>query len=237
MDDPRLTPARPEVAAKYLEGKVQAARFVEGEVFEVVEAVAPLRQGPFGDAELATQALKGERVTVYDGDGEGFGQVGTAVGDVERGYKIPLRIVDWGGGAAQPRVAGVKMLVAVDCQGTLFNQTGADAVGTLALFVPDGSSPKTPGMKRLVIDKRAAPFDRHAVTIGEQDAAPDAAHREIETVETRLGSPDERFDTLPGFSQFSFRQIAGRAAIGWIEPVQTGRPPPGGNQRGFRRRV
>jgi len=72
MDDPRLTPARPEVAAKYLEGKVQAARFVEGEVFEVVEAVAPLRSGPFADAELATQALKGERVTVYDRNGEGF---------------------------------------------------------------------------------------------------------------------------------------------------------------------
>ena len=30
MDDPRLTPARPEVAAKYLEGKVKAARFVAG---------------------------------------------------------------------------------------------------------------------------------------------------------------------------------------------------------------
>ena len=79
MDDPRLTPARPEVAAKYLEGKVQAARFVEGEVFEVVEAIAPLRVGPFADAELATQALKGERVTVYDRNGEGFawGQLGS----------------------------------------------------------------------------------------------------------------------------------------------------------------
>jgi cell wall-associated NlpC family hydrolase len=72
MDDPRLTPARPEVAAKYLEGKVKAARFVEGEVLEVVEAIAPLRQNPFADAELATQALKGERVTVYDRNGEGF---------------------------------------------------------------------------------------------------------------------------------------------------------------------
>ena len=72
MDDPRLTPARPEVAAKYLEGKVKAARFVEGEVFEVVEAVAPLRSGPYADAELATEALKGERVTVYDRNGEGF---------------------------------------------------------------------------------------------------------------------------------------------------------------------
>ena len=29
MDDPRLTPARPDLAAKYLEGKVKAARFVD----------------------------------------------------------------------------------------------------------------------------------------------------------------------------------------------------------------
>jgi cell wall-associated NlpC family hydrolase len=72
MDDPRLTPARPEVAAKYLEGKVKAARFVEGEVVEVIEPIAPLRSGPFANAELATQALKGDRVTVYDRNGEGF---------------------------------------------------------------------------------------------------------------------------------------------------------------------
>src|SRR5712672_4287671 len=72
MDDPRLTPARPDLAAKYLEGKVKAARFVEGQEFEVVEAIAPLRVDPFAGAELATQALKGERVTVYDRNGEGF---------------------------------------------------------------------------------------------------------------------------------------------------------------------
>ena len=71
MDDSRLTPVRPEVAAKYLEGKVKAARFVDGEVLEIVEAIAPLRTGPFADAELATQALKGERITVYDRNGEG----------------------------------------------------------------------------------------------------------------------------------------------------------------------
>jgi cell wall-associated NlpC family hydrolase len=72
MDDPRLTPARPDLAAKYLEGKVKAARFVEGEVFEIVEALAPLREGPSSQAELRTQALKGERVTIYDRNGEGF---------------------------------------------------------------------------------------------------------------------------------------------------------------------
>jgi cell wall-associated NlpC family hydrolase len=72
MDDPRLTPARPDLAAKYLEGKVAAARFVEGEEFEIVEALAPMRSGPSCDAELSTQALKGERVTIYDRNGEGF---------------------------------------------------------------------------------------------------------------------------------------------------------------------
>jgi len=79
MDDPRVTPARPEVAAKYLEGKVKAARFVEGEVFEVSEAIAPVRRAPALDAEQLTQALKGERVTIYDRNGEGFawGQLGS----------------------------------------------------------------------------------------------------------------------------------------------------------------
>jgi len=72
MDDPRLTPARGDIAAKYLEGKVKADRFVEGQTFEVVAAIAPLRDAPSTDAALLTQALKGERVTVYDRNGEGF---------------------------------------------------------------------------------------------------------------------------------------------------------------------
>jgi cell wall-associated NlpC family hydrolase len=72
MDDPRLTPARPDLAAKYLEGKIAAARFVSGEEFEVVDAIAPLREAPSSDAALLTQALKGERVTIYDRNGEGF---------------------------------------------------------------------------------------------------------------------------------------------------------------------
>jgi hypothetical protein len=72
MDDPRLTPARGDLAAKYLEGRLQAARFVSGEEFEVVDALAPLRELPSSDAELLTQALKGERATIYDRNGEGW---------------------------------------------------------------------------------------------------------------------------------------------------------------------
>src|SRR5262245_56880257 len=72
MHDPRLTPVRDDLAARYLEGKVKAARFVDGEEFEVREAVAPLRRAPSAGAELMTQALKGERVTIYDRNGEGW---------------------------------------------------------------------------------------------------------------------------------------------------------------------
>jgi cell wall-associated NlpC family hydrolase len=70
--DPRLTPARADLAAKHLEGKVKAARYVEGHVYEVIEPQAPLRREPRSDAPLETEALKGERVTIYDSNGEGW---------------------------------------------------------------------------------------------------------------------------------------------------------------------
>jgi cell wall-associated NlpC family hydrolase len=72
MDDPRLTPARGDIAAKHLEGKVEAARFVFGETCEIIETIAPLRERPTGDAPLLTQAVTGERVTIYDRNGEGW---------------------------------------------------------------------------------------------------------------------------------------------------------------------
>jgi cell wall-associated NlpC family hydrolase len=70
--DPRLTPARGDLAAKYLEGEVEADRFVTGEEFEVVEPIAPVREQPSSNAMLMTEALRGERVTVYDRNGEGW---------------------------------------------------------------------------------------------------------------------------------------------------------------------
>jgi len=72
MDDPRLTPARPDLAAKYLEGRIEARRFVTGEAFEISDSIAPLSGAPSSEAMLLTQALMGERVTIYDRNGEGF---------------------------------------------------------------------------------------------------------------------------------------------------------------------
>ena len=70
--DPRVTPARADLAAKALEGKVSAARYVEGRVYEVVDPQAPLRLEPLPDAPLATEALAGERVTIYEANAEGW---------------------------------------------------------------------------------------------------------------------------------------------------------------------
>ena len=75
MHDPRLTPARDDVAAKYLEGKVKAARFVEGETFEVVDAIAPLRRAPAADAEQMSLGIglngnKGFEGLAYDSAGQ-----------------------------------------------------------------------------------------------------------------------------------------------------------------------
>jgi hypothetical protein len=70
--DPRITPARPDLAASHLAGKVEAVRFVDGHVREIAEPQAPLRRSPSPDAPLDTEALKGERVTIYDSNEEGW---------------------------------------------------------------------------------------------------------------------------------------------------------------------
>lgn len=72
MHDPRLTPARGDLAAKYLEGQLPADRFVIGEEFEVIEPLAPVREQPSSNAMLMTEALRGEHVTIYDRNGEGW---------------------------------------------------------------------------------------------------------------------------------------------------------------------
>lgn len=69
--DRRLTAARPDLAAVHLRGVVDAPRYVEGRLLQVIEASAPLRRSPAADAPLETEALFGEGVTVYD-ESEGW---------------------------------------------------------------------------------------------------------------------------------------------------------------------
>ena len=72
--DPRLTPARPDLAASHLRGRVEAPRFVEGVARRVVVPSAPLRRRPDPAAGLDTEAVLGDAVTLYD-EADGFAYV------------------------------------------------------------------------------------------------------------------------------------------------------------------
>src|ERR1700761_9174850 len=84
MADRRVTPARLDLAAAHLKGKVDAARFVEGEKFSIAIGRASLRVRPSGDAAQDSELLFGEIFTVYDrANGWAWGQ---AANDLYVGY-------------------------------------------------------------------------------------------------------------------------------------------------------
>lgn len=74
--DARVTPARGDIAAKSLEGTVEAKAFVEGVRWRVATGHAALRAAPESGSEQVNQALFGEVFTAYDQkDGWGWGQL------------------------------------------------------------------------------------------------------------------------------------------------------------------
>ncbi len=72
--DPRLTPARPDLAAAFLRAKVEAEAYVEGRPVRIAAGLADLRPKPANDIPIDTQALYGETALLYE-DSEGFGWV------------------------------------------------------------------------------------------------------------------------------------------------------------------
>jgi cell wall-associated NlpC family hydrolase len=107
--DPRITPARPDLAAKHLEGRVAAARFVDGVVREVVAPQAPVRRDPSPDAPLDTEALQGERVTLYEATDEGWAW-GQLAGDGYVGW-LPAAALAAPGPIPTHKVAVLRTLV------------------------------------------------------------------------------------------------------------------------------
>ena len=85
--DPRLTPARPDIAAEHLRGLVEAARFAAPRRMRVVAEIAPLTRRADPAAPLDSQLVHGEAFDVYDAaDGFAWGQLST---DGYVGY-VPL---------------------------------------------------------------------------------------------------------------------------------------------------
>jgi cell wall-associated NlpC family hydrolase len=175
--DPRLTPARSDLAAKALEGKIAAARYVEGSVRDVIEPQTPLRAAPRPDAPLLTEALKGERVTIYDTNGEGWAW-GQLDADGYVGW-LPENALAAPGAAPTHKVAALR---------------------TLAF---PGPSIKLPPLEALPFGARLAIArieDRMAVTpAGNQGVAyvPAAHLAPLDTYETDFVAVAERFVGTP----------------------------------------
>jgi cell wall-associated NlpC family hydrolase len=91
--DRRLTPARPDLAAAHLKGKVIAEAFVEGRVAQAARGVLGLYCAPVEDSGLQTQLLFGESFTIYEEKaGWVWGQAGldSYVGYAQAGCFAPL---------------------------------------------------------------------------------------------------------------------------------------------------
>jgi Bacterial dipeptidyl-peptidase Sh3 domain/NlpC/P60 family len=107
--DPRTTPARPDLAAKDLAGIVEAQRFVEGKAYEIAASQAPVRSAPSHEAGLLTEALKGERVTIYDISEEGWAW-GQLAGDGYVGF-VPASALGASGPPPTHKVTALRTLV------------------------------------------------------------------------------------------------------------------------------
>jgi cell wall-associated NlpC family hydrolase len=66
MNDPRTTPARPDLAAAHLKGIIAAPRYAEGHDRIVIVGRTPLHGAPSDEAMRDTELLYGERFRVYD---------------------------------------------------------------------------------------------------------------------------------------------------------------------------
>jgi len=77
--DRRRHPVRADLAAIDYEGRAEAGRFAEGEVFQVIADRLPISPEPRGDRPIDTEALCGEWLTVYEKTPEGWawGQLDT----------------------------------------------------------------------------------------------------------------------------------------------------------------
>jgi hypothetical protein len=173
MLDSRVTPARSDLAAKHLQGQVAAERFVDGVLREVVEAQAPLRSTPEPDAPLDTEALRGERVTIYEEDGEGWCW-GQLAADGYVGF-MPQQALAPPGPEPTHRVAALRT------------------------FVFPGPSIKLPPLMALSLGSRIAVvrFDRGFGWLAASGCIPEQHLAPVDTIEPDYVAVAERFVGAP----------------------------------------
>lgn len=125
--DPRLTPARPDLAADHLRDRVRAARYAAPRRKVAATPVAPMVGAPDGDAPVVSQLLLGEGFDVYDSaDGWCWGQ---AARDGYVGY-VPSACLDAPGPDPTHRVTALQAPV-FDAPDIKSRPVGAAPLGAL----------------------------------------------------------------------------------------------------------
>lgn len=85
VPDPRLTPARADLAAEHLRGTIEAARYAAGRPFHAGVALLALTREPDVGAERTSELIFGESFIVYEEREDGFAW-GQATTDGYVGY-------------------------------------------------------------------------------------------------------------------------------------------------------
>ena len=83
--DPRITAARPDLAAIQWQGIIPAGRYAEGILMQVVTSTAPLFAAPRSDGPMQSELLFGETIICYENNGDGWCW-GQMAGDDYVGY-------------------------------------------------------------------------------------------------------------------------------------------------------
>lgn len=103
--DKRLHAFRPDLADASLRGRVDAARFTQGEPMRVIAHAAPVHREPRPDAAMDTEALCGEEVAVFEiEEGWAWGQLAS---DGYVGY-LPAERLGPAGPKPTHRVASIR---------------------------------------------------------------------------------------------------------------------------------
>src|SRR5258708_36619991 len=110
------------------------------------------------------------------GDGCGEGQLLRAIrafggdgGDVQHASEFAESIKDRGAGTSEFAVARAIMLAAMDEQGALFGDAGADAGGAFALLGPDAAEPEAPAFEIVGAGFIAAMVNRDSRVVAQED--------------------------------------------------------------------
>lgn len=161
--DPRLTPARPDLADARLRGRVEAGRFVEPRAMRLAVPSAPLRRKPSLEAGLDTEAVMGDAVALYEeADGFAFVRLGP---DGYVGY-LPAGSLGPADPAPTHRIAALRSFVYPAPDMKRPNRGHLSLGASFAVLEPAGDF--------LRIGEAAFVFAAHCVPLAEREPDPAA---------------------------------------------------------------